>query len=51
MQITITDDEALGKNIPIEALVAIEIKKGYKIVNQYTHPAVGRVVVLESGSR
>lgn len=47
MQITITEDQALGQNVSLKSLIDIEIKKGYKIVNEYNHPAVGRVVVLE----
>lgn len=50
-EITLTDDYALSRNTSLEILLPQYIHNGYKIVNQYNHPAVGKVIVLTIGSR
>lgn len=45
-KITLVEDTCLGKNLNINTEIAKLQQEGYKIVHQYTHPAVGKVVDL-----
>ena len=44
--IIITEDQAIGQGITIEALIQQYTLKGYRVVSTYLHPAVGKVVTL-----
>ncbi len=46
-QITVTEDEALGKGISIETLIQEKQEMGFVPITEYSHPAVGRCVVME----
>ena len=46
-QVTLTEDQALAEGISLHTLVVDKIDEGFEVVYEYTHPAVGRVVVLE----
>jgi len=46
-QITISEEQAIIENTNIHNLVCKQIDKGYEIVYEYHHEAVGKVVILE----
>lgn len=43
----LTEDQCLGTGKDFDQELATLQADGYKITNQYNHPAVGRVVELE----
>ena len=46
-KITLVEDNCLGKNLDINTEIAKLQQEGYKIVHQYTHSAIGKVVDLQ----
>jgi len=45
-KITVTEDQALGQNVPLANLVKAKEDEGYVVTSTYGHPAVGTVVVM-----
>jgi hypothetical protein len=45
-KITVTEDQALGQNVPLSELVKAKEDEGYVVTSAYSHPAVGKVVVM-----
>jgi len=46
-EITITEDQAMSMGIELKDLIHMMCKKGYTVLHEYQHPAVGLVVVMQ----
>ena len=45
-KIWVTEDQALGQNVPLADLVKAKEEEGYVVTSTYQHPAVGKVVTM-----
>lgn len=46
-KISLTEDQCLAKNSTFKKELSKLVKDGYQIIYEYTHPAIGKVAILE----